>query len=561
MTITETQTPAGKKIKSLAFSPHLLTVYNLLTMWKDRFELAMTCSLFYNIFIHYQTDLPWTCDHESLMQKNKFPKGIAQHVVASDLFLSPSSGSYCIQQLNNQFTALRRLEFKDSESISKNTLKETIKSIIEEKITLVLIVDHADQDRWQRVTRLIEKNRRSKYILFDANHHASTSMNLRKRKQGDGHDGDGAEDDSIGSSKKQKAKDEEEKNNNIELLVRKVLNHKRMDSADKYCLEKYGIICFGENMDTHSCVSSNLRNALPKTNISIAVWKSVQEFIGSIIYSDDYGTPDCTISIFSSNKYNNNNNQNQTTFKMMQRMLYQFPRTRSMYCGHYYALRMIKFLDIPKQMKMQFDVGETRLSAVSNTDNYSWYYADGVGTVVQAGELELLLVEISGAHGNNDTVKHKYDFVKGTFGCCKMVEAIFSKYHYADQDLVEQLSVIYVQASGQDNCLRAWVIRPICKGKFLAFERTLKCEINSNIYDNAATISTLQFFCQLKTVVEQSVKSLQKIKVSHEMYMLTLSENTANHRQSLRNISIPKPPKPNKNDKPSSNNDNDARSS
>ncbi|KAI7857987.1 hypothetical protein BDC45DRAFT_565879 [Circinella umbellata] len=186
----------------------------------------------------------------------------------------------------------------------------------------------------------------SKRIGFEM----STSMNLRKRKEEDRHDGDGAEDDGIGSvsknrisqSKKQKAKDAEENNSNIdESLVRKVLKHKRMDSADKYCLEKYGIICFRKNMETHSCVSSNLQNALLKTNISIAVWRSVQEFIRSIIYSDDYGTPDCAVSIFSTSKINTNNTQNQTTFKMMQRMLYQLYLRE--YTQHHSSAKHIPF--------------------------------------------------------------------------------------------------------------------------------------------------------------------------------------------------------------------------
>ena len=193
---------------------------------------------------------------------------------------------------------------------------------------------------------------------------------------------------------------------------------------------------------------------------------------------------------------------------------------------------MVKFIDVPKNMKMMFNVGETKLSAVGSTDTYTWYYADGVGTV-KAGELETLLVEISGAYGNKDPGKHKYDFIKGAFGCCKMVEAILRKYEYADKDLVEKLSVIFVQASGQgiitviffffkkkknrsdghqlllfcpgtrsfffvDNCLRVWVMRPICKGKFLCFERAMKCEISNKIHDTSALISTMQLFCKLK---------------------------------------------------------------
>ncbi|KAG2216992.1 hypothetical protein INT45_007677 [Circinella minor] len=66
-------------------------------------------------------------------------------------------------------------------------------------------------------------------------------------------------------------------------------------------------------------------------------------------------------------------------------------------------------------MKIAFKVGETKMLSVQNSESYSWYYADGVGRV-QGSDLELLLLEVSGSHGNADSVKHKYDFIKGTFG-------------------------------------------------------------------------------------------------------------------------------------------------
>ena len=97
---------------------------------------------------------------------------------------------------------------------------------------------------------------------------------------------------------------------------------------------------------------------------------------------------------------------------------------------------------------MNFKVGETQLFAAPPGTDYQRYLADAAACL-EAQEIELLLMEASGAFNNNNLSKHVYDHVNGAFGCCSMLNAILKKYEYADEKFVKNLFVVFLHASGK----------------------------------------------------------------------------------------------------------------
>ncbi|CAO3596130.1 unnamed protein product [Absidia cylindrospora] len=89
----------------------------------------------------------------------------------------------------------------------------------------------------------------------------------------------------------------------------------------------------------------------------------------------------------------------------------------------------------------------------------------------------------SGPLGTSDRRRHTYDHIKGAYGCHAMLYAILKKYPYADQELVNNLCVLFLHASGKDDYLRLWVMKPCFGGSALTFERMDKALITTNKND------------------------------------------------------------------------------
>lgn len=104
-------------------------------------------------------------------------------------------------------------------------------------------------------------------------------------------------------------------------------------------------------------------------------------------------------------------------------------------------------------MQCNFEVGETPLIAMKSLPpSLSGYSADGTVFLEDTG-LEILLSEASGAFGTRDRRRNTYDHIKGAYGCFAMLHAILTKYPYGDKDLVNNLCVLFLHASGKGKLL------------------------------------------------------------------------------------------------------------
>ncbi|KAF7720617.1 hypothetical protein EC973_006929 [Apophysomyces ossiformis] len=330
-------------------------------------------------------------------------------------------------------------------------------------------------------------------------------------------------------------------------------------------LERYRFLIieqtlFGHGLDKHPLVPDNLYEQLKITNLpKLPKSRILRDYLRAIVYSSKYGTPEAATEIFAIPT--TNEDYDAKVLQFFQRVLYQFSEnihdatmppnlehSETTYCHHvlWPLLRIaVKFMDTPEKIKMNFKVGETQLMASPSSNDHNRYYADAIGYLEAAG-IEVLLMEASGAFNHTNLSKHVYDHIKGAFGSCTMLTAMLKKYEYADAKLLEDLSVVFLHASGKDKCLRAWVMRPVLGGKHLSFERVLKCEIDPNPSEVNATLNTLKFFWKLKILLEQSVAALAALKESHEQYLIYNDEDET--RTSLRDLLRPSPMKPKKND-------------
>ncbi|KAI8144681.1 hypothetical protein BJV82DRAFT_55967 [Fennellomyces sp. T-0311] len=137
-----------------------------------------------------------------------------------------------------------------------------------------------------------------------------------------------------------------------------------------------------------------------------------------------------------------------------------------------------------------------------------------------AAKVEVMLFEASGAFANRDTAKHAYDLIKGAFGCTAMIKTILAKYPYANRELLHSISAIFVQASGKDDCVRTWLMKPAGNGDLVTFERVQKARFSVNAKDRASIREIIDFFFTLKNLIEKSVASITALKESHDDHVL-----------------------------------------
>ncbi|KAI9025264.1 hypothetical protein CLU79DRAFT_744777 [Phycomyces nitens] len=185
-------------------------------------------------------------------------------------------------------------------------------------------------------------------------------------------------------------------------------------------------------------------------------------------------------------------------------------------------------------MRCSSKVGETPLVAIKSLpSSLPGYSADRTVFLEDTG-LEILLFEASGPLGTKDRRRHTYDHIKGAYGCYAMLLAILTKYPYADKDLVSDLCVLFLHASGKvDNNVRFWVMRPCHHGSVLTFERMDKVSITTNRNDKREAIGLIKFFWQVKGMMERSRAAISKLKDSSDTNFLMLQDEDADSDPTL----------------------------
>ncbi|KAI9253503.1 hypothetical protein BDA99DRAFT_172190 [Phascolomyces articulosus] len=187
-----------------------------------------------------------------------------------------------------------------------------------------------------------------------------------------------------------------------------------------------------------------------------------------------------------------------------------------------------------------FRTGETDLKSVSTIKSDIKYNADGV-LYLDGSHLELLLLEVSQAHGHSvDKHKHVYDHLKGAYGCIAMLNKIITTYKYGSRELVQNLRVLFLHASGRDDCLRLWIMRPSLNGTVVKFERVLKEELVIDRTRVSPITNIIQFLYKVKLHYDVAVSALNELKNSDDQ------NSMKKNKDSLVGFLSPAPFKPNR---------------
>jgi hypothetical protein len=78
------------------------------------------------------------------------------------------------------------------------------------------------------------------------------------------------------------------------------------------------------------------------------------------------------------------------------------------------------------------------------------YNADGVVRFTSMFDLEVLLLETSGAFENKDERKISFDNIKGMYALLVMATTVADNFPFASVEWFEQLKLYYIQASGKE---------------------------------------------------------------------------------------------------------------
>ncbi|KAL9551135.1 hypothetical protein PS6_005149 [Mucor atramentarius] len=111
----------------------------------------------------------------------------------------------------------------------------------------------------------------------------------------------------------------------------------------------------------------------------------------------------------------------------------------------------------PHSCKADFKVGETCLQSMSRqlkalgleTNDKNQYKADGLIKLYGFKKLEVLLLETSGSHENNDKVKINFDHHKAIFGVLAMLKTIADEFRFASVKTFQHLKLYFVHAAGE----------------------------------------------------------------------------------------------------------------
>ncbi|KAI8144818.1 hypothetical protein BJV82DRAFT_606389 [Fennellomyces sp. T-0311] len=326
----------------------------------------------------------------------------------------------------------------------------------------------------------------------------------------------------------------------------------------EYSYEKFGIIPFGNDIRWNPSIPSQVYRLLEATtNIQeFPLSPILVEYRKTIISSKFYGLPEITEAIFT--KPANLTPAEEISFRFLQRILFIYSDTihekkdkvdltesEATYC-HYAVWPLLRVvlrgLSTQEKVVCNFKIGETVLNS-RFCDNDAVYLADGKFSLNEGG-LEVLLFEASGPLSNHDLTKHVYDFIKGSFGSTAMLKTVLRTYCHADEALLDTISVVYVQTSGKDDCIRVWLVRPAANGTIVTMERVLKATMKATLSNHGDLLGMVDFLWGMKDLVERSVSSIIRLKESHNNRLLDGKKNKTPLDQLLQ----PHPLKPRKAD-------------
>ncbi|CEG71361.1 hypothetical protein RMATCC62417_07106 [Rhizopus microsporus] len=80
-------------------------------------------------------------------------------------------------------------------------------------------------------------------------------------------------------------------------------------------------------------------------------------------------------------------------------------------------------------------------------DDRNCYKADGVFRLLKLCNIEVLLLEASGAYGSTDKTKKPFDHHKGMFGMLPMLKSTLDEFRYASVEIFDEVKVLFIHAA------------------------------------------------------------------------------------------------------------------
>ncbi|RCH97838.1 hypothetical protein CU097_014689 [Rhizopus azygosporus] len=144
-----------------------------------------------------------------------------------------------------------------------------------------------------------------------------------------------------------------------------------------------------------------------------------------------------------------------------------------------------------------------------NEEGEKDYLVDALFKLFEYNQLEILLLETSGAYGNNNATKIDFDNHKGMYGLLAMLKEIASTYNFARIECFYKLRVYFVQAANKS--LYLWSLRYL-EGDVYEMWREEKIEVDDNFNNKDSIVPMIQFLWNLKGRLEDMVEHLNIVQ-------------------------------------------------
>ncbi|KAG0181175.1 hypothetical protein DFQ29_009135 [Apophysomyces sp. BC1021] len=172
------------------------------------------------------------------------------------------------------------------------------------------------------------------------------------------------------------------------------------------------------------------------------------------------------------------------------------------------------FSETTTSATIEFDTGEVALQSMSSRDEFTRYIADGI---VLINDFEIVVLETSGAYGNDKRSRHGFDHIKGAFGAMAMFHAVAKRYYGAKVETLCNLEVFFVHARGMS--LHVWAVSMPSENIY-TMKQISKADIPSKIDDATQVLELARALNTLKDHLDRSCEVLGKMKEEHQNYMI-----------------------------------------
>ncbi|OBZ83010.1 hypothetical protein A0J61_08944 [Choanephora cucurbitarum] len=199
--------------------------------------------------------------------------------------------------------------------------------------------------------------------------------------------------------------------------------------------------------------------------------------------------------------------------------------------SEYFIWQLLKAVSkFSSNSSLFFQIGEYKLESIKheierrNDDKLKdcSYNADGCHTTIVGGKnVELSLLEVTGAFGITDVSRGTKDHIKGCFGALAMLQEIAHLFSFGSIEAFYSIRVFFVQALNQD--IRLWSLEQVSKGVCV-----MELIETATVPTNFADIETyIRDICNLmwlyKNGLEKSIRQIEQLQREDREVRLKIS--------------------------------------